>query len=70
MLKRLCLAMTLLSTTLAAPPRPGTFPGAPKRSAKVEGTVALDNPPKFHQFIDDAIADGKTAMVRFIASEG
>lgn len=38
-------------------------------SALVEGTTVL-TPSNFDGFITETIAAGKTAMVRFIASEG
>jgi len=45
----------------------GTAAGA--GSALVEGTTKL-TPATFDAFVADAIASGKTAMVRWIASEG
>jgi len=38
-------------------------------SALVEGTTVL-TPSNFNGFITGALKEGKTAMVRFIASEG
>lgn len=39
-------------------------------SALVEGTTRLGNQEAFNGFVQNAIDSGKTAMVRWIASEG